>query len=1006
MLLDPSNNASLRPQFGKLRDHAMSAHPQGGQKDINRALTAALQQQQRHSAELEQRLEQQRALFAARIEQLEADGRQEAQRAADAQRKRSAALLERLDALELAQQAREREDQSARSMGASAAAMGGSTAAAAAAASIGTSARLSSWDDRELQRGLVELAARLEAKFDRKLQAHREAAAEAQAKARALEAQVAELQTAADGQRRVGARVAALERSNAALRKEHEVALPQLGAAARESRRVLDELAGSRVPDLERRLDAALGDGGEGAGGGGALVGAGAAAGAAAASAARLDVVAATVERNAAQQRALWQGAHSAQEEALRALERSLRGELADTAAGVRGQVRQLEGVQQEGARALAADSRELLAAQQKLEQERDGHFELLEERMQRQLAEQRGSAARHEEAILALESKLEESLSSAAAAAEREERWDATRAAASAAQQGRIESLGRQQREGALVAAALGSRVAELETQRGSDERCMRSLAGVPAALEELRGATDFRTAALEQSSMAHDALLDEIGAATRAQAASIERCDAQADDLRCGLEKGVAELALLRSSIGVDLSACQYSVQACLSATKAMEDGEEGRAALFQRCDALRVGSERELGAMRAEVQALTVARAELQALVDSGAAQGAATAALEASQQEGLAAVRAEVQVLVAAGANGREGATASSAALIALRGELAALAAAGKRHEKTVEELASKCAELPSVRGEVQALSAATKRQEQTAEDLTSKCAELPSVRGEVQALAEAGKRQEGLLDGLATKLAALSMSQTQASPAARAPSSNTARARSAPSPPQHTRPATESDTSEDDDADLISDDEDKRHEADDTRHLAVAAPTPTPTQHGRHGRKLSASKILSQVRAAKTQDARVRGPKYNARSKALEFEASFKAGITLKKHGRSGKPKAKRIYLTDDSLQVCWGKSTRTQLRCLHTDEIRSVEPGKHTEVLLRKDVRDVQDDVCFSLVADDRTLDLQCDSVSQRDALVEGFSALLFSEPVVAPPPKLAPKRGKSAFSA
>jgi hypothetical protein len=399
------------------------------------------------------------------------------------------------------------------------------------------------------------------------------------------------------------------------------------------------------------------------------------------------------------------------------------------------------------------------------------------------------------------------------------------------------------------------------------------------------------------------------------------------------------------------------------------------------------------------------LTVARAELQALVDSGAAQGAATAALETSQQEGLAAVRAEVQLLVvAAGANGREGATATE--LIALRGELAALAAAGKRHEQTVEELASKCAVLPSVRGEVQALSAATKRQEQTAEDLASKCAELPSVRGEVQALAEAGKRQEGLLDGLATKLAAISMSQTQASPAARAPSSIMARTRSAPSPPQHTHPATESDTSEDDDADLISDDEDERHEADDTRHLAVAAPTPPPTQHGRHGRKLSASKILSQVRAAKTQDARVRGPKYNARSKALEFEASVKTGITLKKHGRSGKPKAKRIYLTDDSLQVCWGKSTRTQLRCLHTDEIRSVEPGKHTEVLLRKDVRDVQDDVCFSLVADDRTLDLQCDSVSQRDALVEGFSALLFSEPVVAPPPKLAPKRGKSAFSA
>ena len=58
--------------------------------------------------------------------------------------------------------------------------------------------------------------------------------------------------------------------------------------------------------------------------------------------------------------------------------------------------------------------------------------------------------------------------------------------------------------------------------------------------------------------------------------------------------------------------------------------------------------------------------------------------------------------------------------------------------------------------------------------------------------------------------------------------------------------------------------------------------------------------------------------------------------------------------------------------------------IMEVGAGKCTEVLQRSAVG-VSDSLCLALISPVRTLDIQCESRAQRDALLRGFELLLFS---------------------
>ena len=88
---------------------------------------------------------------------------------------------------------------------------------------------------------------------------------------------------------------------------------------------------------------------------------------------------------------------------------------------------------------------------------------------------------------------------------------------------------------------------------------------------------------------------------------------------------------------------------------------------------------------------------------------------------------------------------------------------------------------------------------------------------------------------------------------------------------------------------------------------------------------------------------------------------------------------------------NDSFRcVCWCKPRSADaLQALEeasmpTSTIMEVGAGKCTEVLQRSAVG-VADNLCLALISPVRTLDMQCESVQQRDALLRGFEMLLFS---------------------
>ena len=58
------------------------------------------------------------------------------------------------------------------------------------------------------------------------------------------------------------------------------------------------------------------------------------------------------------------------------------------------------------------------------------------------------------------------------------------------------------------------------------------------------------------------------------------------------------------------------------------------------------------------------------------------------------------------------------------------------------------------------------------------------------------------------------------------------------------------------------------------------------------------------------------------------------------------------------------------------------DAITEVRLGRGTKIL-QKSAKAVDESLLFSLIAEERTVDLQAKSEAERDALVAGFSALI-----------------------
>lgn len=113
------------------------------------------------------------------------------------------------------------------------------------------------------------------------------------------------------------------------------------------------------------------------------------------------------------------------------------------------------------------------------------------------------------------------------------------------------------------------------------------------------------------------------------------------------------------------------------------------------------------------------------------------------------------------------------------------------------------------------------------------------------------------------------------------------------------------------------------------------------------------------------------------------------------GILIVAHGSRGKPKTVRLQLGGNSLT--WRTETKknttdnysnesTKLGKIHSVTLKNilyVDIGKHTTALRRLENASVSESLCFSLFTKEGSLDLEANSLNDRDALVRCFSLVL-----------------------
>jgi hypothetical protein len=115
----------------------------------------------------------------------------------------------------------------------------------------------------------------------------------------------------------------------------------------------------------------------------------------------------------------------------------------------------------------------------------------------------------------------------------------------------------------------------------------------------------------------------------------------------------------------------------------------------------------------------------------------------------------------------------------------------------------------------------------------------------------------------------------------------------------------------------------------------------------------------------------------------------------KTGVSIVAHGSRGKPKPVRLQITDNS--ITWRTETKKKTATSYTTEVTKlgkihsvslqnilyVDIGKQTTALRRVENAAVSESLCFSLLTKEGSLDLEANSVSDRDTLVRCFSLVL-----------------------
>jgi hypothetical protein len=107
-----------------------------------------------------------------------------------------------------------------------------------------------------------------------------------------------------------------------------------------------------------------------------------------------------------------------------------------------------------------------------------------------------------------------------------------------------------------------------------------------------------------------------------------------------------------------------------------------------------------------------------------------------------------------------------------------------------------------------------------------------------------------------------------------------------------------------------------------------------------------------------------------------------FTLVMSDGMTLTMHTMKG---PKPINMVLSGRDILW-KTARLFSRKrskMNVSEILSVVSGKTTDVFRLPAAGSIPDDCCFSIISNDFTLDLQVTSKVERDAVVQGFLALM-----------------------
>jgi hypothetical protein len=103
------------------------------------------------------------------------------------------------------------------------------------------------------------------------------------------------------------------------------------------------------------------------------------------------------------------------------------------------------------------------------------------------------------------------------------------------------------------------------------------------------------------------------------------------------------------------------------------------------------------------------------------------------------------------------------------------------------------------------------------------------------------------------------------------------------------------------------------------------------------------------------------------------------------GATFLKHGRSGDPHYRFVWVSSDFKRIHWGDADTRNSKFMRFEDVSDVQAGKNTAVFQRSygsKFSSIPESMCFSVVSGARTLDLQADSVERRNFWVQNLFVL------------------------